>query len=228
SDSTEFTAIRRDASLEALVVKSLGAHLSAGIVADAGSSTFRNQDLFLEVAPAIEYNVYPYAESSRRQLTVRYSVGPRYFEYEEETLFGRLDERVIEQQLEASLDFQQPWGSAGVGLSTSHYIGWEPGASAPPELQADDTPRYAVRIGGGLDVRLIRGLDLNVDGSYARINNQITLPRGDATDEEILLEIRELNTSYRYELEVGLSYTFGSIYNTVVNPRFDMGRGEFN
>jgi len=35
---------------------------------------------------------------------------------------------------------------------------------------------------------------------------------------------RQLRTSYRYYLAVGISYTFGSIYNNVVNPRFSGAR----
>jgi len=42
-----------------------------------------------------------------------------------------------------------------------------------------------------------------------------------ASLEEILLRRRELETSYYYYFSIGLSYTFGSIYNNVVNPRFD-------
>jgi hypothetical protein len=37
---------------------------------------------------------------------------------------------------------------------------------------------------------------------------------------EVLLRLRELATEYSFDFGVGLSYTFGSIYNNVVNPRF--------
>ena len=47
----------------------------------------------------------------------------------------------------------------------------------------------------------------------------------DATPEEILLERRALLTNYRYGAFVGISYTFGSIFNSVVNPRFGTGPG---
>ena len=48
-----------------------------------------------------------------------------------------------------------------------------------------------------------------------------TCPRSWIDPSEVLLQLRELKTSYRYDISVGLSYTFGSIYNNVVNPRFD-------
>ena len=47
-----------------------------------------------------------------------------------------------------------------------------------------------------------------------------SLRRGDATTEEILVRQRELATGYQYEIGFGISYSFGSIFNNVVNPRF--------
>lgn len=34
-----------------------------------------------------------------------------------------------------------------------------------------------------------------------------------------------LATDYEYELSIGISYTFGSIFNNIVNPRFGGRRG---
>jgi hypothetical protein len=62
-----------------------------------------------------------------------------------------------------------------------------------------------------------------MDGSVSRIRDQLYLKAGDATDEEILLRRRQLATSYRYRFSVGVTYTFGSIFNNVVNPRFREG-----
>ena len=38
---------------------------------------------------------------------------------------------------------------------------------------------------------------------------------------EVLTRQRALATAYRLGGSVGLSFTFGSIYNTIVNPRLD-------
>ena len=40
------------------------------------------------------------------------------------------------------------------------------------------------------------------------------------TPEEILLRLRELQSGYEVEAQFGVRYTFGSIFNNVVNPRF--------
>lgn len=52
----------------------------------------------------------------------------------------------------------------------------------------------------------------------ARVRDQVYLPAGSATDEEVLLRLRQLETGYRYRMLVGFSFQFGSIYNNVVNP----------
>jgi hypothetical protein len=52
------------------------------------------------------------------------------------------------------------------------------------------------------------------------IHDQLGLPKGGASTEEILLQTKRLSTQYTYYSSFGLSYTFGSIYNNVVNPRF--------
>jgi hypothetical protein len=46
------------------------------------------------------------------------------------------------------------------------------------------------------------------------------LEKQGATAEEILLRQKQLNTAYELAGNIGITYTFGSIYNNVVNPRF--------
>ena len=53
------------------------------------------------------------------------------------------------------------------------------------------------------------------------MNDQLYLPRGDASDDEVLTRQRALATAFRLSGAVGLSFTFGSIYNSIVNPRLD-------
>ena len=78
----------------------------------------------------------------------------------------------------------------------------------------------AVGFGEHVGVRLA----INVGGNYSRVNDQLYLRRGVLSDNEIIARQQALATNYRFFLNLGMSYTFGSIYNTVVNPRFN-GRG---
>ena len=49
---------------------------------------------------------------------------------------------------------------------------------------------------------------------------QFALAKKDFTQEEILTRQFQRGTTYRYWGNIGLSYTFGSIFNNVVNSRF--------
>jgi hypothetical protein len=85
--------------------------------------------------------------------------------------------------------------------------------------------RYRISTFASADVRLFKGFSFNFFGGYDRIRDQIALRKGGATSEEVLLRRRQLATGHSYFMGFGISYSFGSIFNTVVNPRF--GGGHF-
>lgn len=197
--------VQRDHEVESLLVRSLSNHWSIGGTASASHSTFQNRDLALRVAPALEFNFFPYSESTRRSLSLLYSIGANRVDYLEETLFFKTSENLVDQSLQAAFDMRQPWGSVDLELEGSHYF--------------HDLEKYRLQANGGIEVNLFRGLSLDLFMSAQRIHDQLHLPGGDRTPEEILLEQRELATAYRYGGFVGVSYSFGSIFNSVVNPR---------
>ncbi|TVP59366.1 MAG: DUF481 domain-containing protein [Gemmatimonadales bacterium] len=188
-----------------LLVRSLGDHWSAGVRASARSSTFANQDLALDLTPAIEYSLFPYGDHTRKALTFEYGIGPRYFNYSEETLFDQDEELRVEHSLSTSLNLRQPWGTVRTSISGAQYL--------------HDLSKYEMTLGTNLNLRLFRGLSLNVGANYSRIHNQLHIPRRGASEEEVLLRRRQLATNYRYFTTIGVSYTFGSIFSNVVNPR---------
>ncbi|MHB1223306.1 MAG: hypothetical protein ACYC2G_04560 [Gemmatimonadaceae bacterium] len=195
----------------AVVVRSVGPHWGLGAEAAVSSSTFDNMKLAVRVAPAVEYSIFPYSEATRRQLTLQYSLGVSSYDYHEETIFDRMGETRPTQALIAGYDVRQPWGSADATLEAANYL--------------DDLSKHSLRFDGEVSLRLVRGLELDLEGSAALVRDQLALVKRDATEEEILLQRRELATSYRYSMRVGLSYTFGSIFSSVVNPRFGGGPG---
>lgn len=207
SDGTTTNSLRRDYGASVLQVWSLGDHWSAGGEVNGGHSLYGNYDLRFWVAPALEFSVWPYVESTRRQLTFLYAVGVQHNDYVELTIFGETEETRPAHSLFAGLSMDQPWGDATVGLEAFQYL--------------DDLEKHRLELFGFLSVRLFRGLDFNVSGRVARVKDQINLRAGEATDEEILLRQRELGTDFRYGFSFGLSYRFGSIYNNAVNPRFE-------
>jgi len=213
SNGEELISTTRDYDIDASVVWSVATHWSAGFQVSAGAETRVNQDLTIRTAPAIEYSVYPYEESTRRQITVTYSVGPIRYDYEEITLFDRLEETLVEQELELSAAFQQPWGEFDVSLEGSTFL--------------HDLSKHRLDLFTGLEIRLFRGLNLDLNGNIARIKNQLYVPREDVSDEDILLERRQLGTDFEYEVDIGFSYTFGSVFNNIVNPRMSEGDRNF-
>jgi hypothetical protein len=80
-------------------------------------------------------------------------------------------------------------------------------------------------VNGNLDIRVFKGLSVDIYGRYDLVHDQLSLPLGDASLDEVLLARKELLTAYDYSISVGLRYTFGSVYSNVVNPRF--GRARF-
>ena len=197
---------QRTYNANSLIVRSLSPHWSAGLKVGAGFSDFLNQDLALRLQPAVEYNVFPWTEQTRRQLTFLYNVGPNHYNYQRTTVFDRDSETRVSQQATASYVARQSWGSSNVSLDWLNYL--------------HDFNRHALTLSGNVDLRIGRGFSLNVGGSAARINDQIYLPRAGNTEEEILLQRQALQTGFRITTNIGIRYTFGSIYNTIVNQRF--------
>jgi hypothetical protein len=155
---------------------------------------------------AVEYDLFKYSESTRRQLRFMYKAGPEIVRYREATIYDKTRETLLAHSLSATLEIKEPWGSLAASLEGSQYF--------------HDLARSRLVFETELSFRILKGLDFNVDARYERIRDQLSLAKGDASLEEILLERKELATDYDLSLEVSLSFTFGSIFSNVVNPRF--------
>ncbi len=207
-DGTRFDNLVRSWGGSALVVKSLTDHWSAGVRAQGVFSDFFNQDLALTLAPAVEWNYFPYQEATRQQLTFLYTVGANKYRYQRTTVFGEDSEFRVNQTLLVGLNTRQRWGTVRTTFEASNYF--------------HDLGLYHLTLSGFTDLRLGRGLNFRVGGEVSRVRDQLYLARAGNTNEEIIVGRQALPTSYRYNFFAGLSYTFGSIYNTVVNPRFGL------
>jgi hypothetical protein len=205
-DEQVFNTIRRNWFTDVLVVKSLTGNFSAGLRASVGSNTFSNERLSIQVTPAIEYNIFPYGESTRRELTVEYGAGYESFRYQDTTIFGRINETLPVHYVAANYSVRQPWGSTSIQGRHQNYL--------------NDVAKRNTEIEGEISVRLFRGFNVNVGGSYRWIRDQINLRKGGDDPIDVLLRRRELLTGFEYDARIGFSYTFGSIFNNVVNVRF--------
>jgi len=203
-DSITSTSERKN--LGGMVVKSIGDHWAVGGWVNLRSSTYNNLKAEFITAPAVEYNFFPYAESTRRQLRCLYRIGYNFSRYIEETIYEKTKENLLGQALSVTFELKEPWGIASTFIEGSHYF--------------HDLAKNKLELGGHLSLRLTKGLSLNVSGRYARIHDQLSLPKEGASLDEILLRRKELETDYGYRISLGFNYTFGSVYSNVVNPRF--------
>ena len=207
SGDTTITSLTRSYSANTLTVKSLGPHMSLGARTNVSTSTFGNTALSITITPAVEFNLFPYSESTRRQLTALYAVGGRMLEYRDTTIYDQIEETRPLHSLTLGYSTRQPWGSIDMGVDGSQFL--------------HDRSKYSISVLAGLfDIKLFKGFSFNVFGNYSLVRNQLALARGTLTQEEILLRQRELATTYRYFINGGISYRFGSIFDNVVNPRF--------
>ena len=211
--------VRRSQSFNGLVVKSIDDHWSAGASGSAGASTYNNTDFSYSLSPAIEYNVFPYSQSTRQQLRFLYKIGYNSVNYIEETIFDKTSEQFWSQSLSIALDLKQTWGTISTSLSGRHYPGnfRNDGASLRNQL--------SWTLYGVVSWRIIEGLSFTLAGDYSEIHDQFGLLKRDLSQEDILLQRSQLSTNYSYFVSAGFSYTFGSIFNNIVNPRMGNSGG---
>jgi hypothetical protein len=203
-DSFSYYSDRKNFS--SMYVWSLNGHWSVGAWFSASSSTYNNIDLSLSPSPAIEYNLFPYLQSTRRQLRFVYRLDYDYIRYREETIYNKTQEGLWGESLSVTFEVNEPWGNASATVAGSHYF--------------HDFSLNRLELYGRLSLRLVKGLSLSMSGGFSAIHNQLSLRKGERSLDEILLRQSELATDFDYYASIGFSYTFGSVYSNVVNPRF--------
>ncbi len=206
-ETSKYVSINRSNSGSALSVKSINDHWSAGAKITAGSSTYNNYDFVLRVLPAVEYNIFPYDKSSVKQFTFLFESGYNYSDYTDTTIYNKVKENLIESQLSAAYKVNKKWGSINVSVSGSDY--WH------------DLSKFNLDLYSSLNIRIVKGLSVRLSGGASLIRNQLSLKKAGASYEEILLRQQQVATNYNFWMSAGISYTFGSIYNNIVNPRFE-------
>ncbi|MBI5218808.1 MAG: hypothetical protein HY958_07755 [Bacteroidia bacterium] len=205
-DTAHYTSLNESRSLNHLTVKSLGEHWSAGGGFNIITSTYNNYKLKVAIAPALEYDLFKYSESTRKQLRFLYSLGTSYNWYNDTTIYQKTQEYLYYESLKIAFQYIEKWGSVTFSVSGSNYL--------------HDFTKNSLDLYSSFSIRLFKGLSLSFSGGISFVHDQISLSNKDASSEDILLRQRQFATNYSYWGNVNLNYTFGSIYNNVVNPRF--------
>lgn len=190
-------------------VWSLSDHWSAGGYLEVIRSDFSNYESSWTLTPAIEYNLFPYSESNNHYVGFMYKIGPSYFDYIEETIYLETEELRLRQNLSLDLSFNKKWGQISGSASYGHYF--------------HDFNKNRLTFSGYADLRLYKGLSLNFSGYYSLQRDQLNIAKGDISYEDLLTRRRQLDSNYSFYTSFGIRYRFGSIFNNVVNPRFDGG-----
>lgn len=207
---TTYTSNRESKSFNGMVVKSLSSHWSAGLNMNAGASTYSNKDLYSSFFPGVEYDVFPYSKSTDRLITFLYTAGPEYYIYSDTTIYNKTSETLFSENLSLSFDFTQKWGSLFLSVDASNYF--------------HDFSKNHLSVYGNVSWKIFKGLSFHMYSSFDLTHDQLSLPKSGASEEEILLQQKELASRYNYYMGMGFSYQFGSIFNNCVNPRFGSNR----
>lgn len=192
--------------IESYAIRSINSHWSAGVFGyylTRNDQNFRHQ---AEVLPGVEYSLFPYDIATRKEITFSYRLGYSYQDYYDRTIYNKLKEQLLKQEIRARVAIEQPWGSLSSGLVGSHYF--------------HDVEKRRAEFFGNISVRLFEGLSIWAGASFEMVRDQLSLRLGDTSLEDVLLRQREISTDFELSGYVGFSYTFGSDFANIVNTRF--------
>lgn len=205
SDDDVYISNRKTTSFNGRAVRSISDHFSAGAFFGLYQNTYENVDLNRYIAPAIEYSFYPYEDVLSKEITLAYRIGVGKRNYIEKTIYGYEKQKLSSQTLSLNIRFRQKWGNISSYLNATQF------------LNDGSKKRFSLR--SDLDIRVYEGLAVRLSGNINLIREQYNLAAGSTSIEDLLLQQRQIATDYRTNFSVGLSYTFGSIYNSIINTR---------
>ncbi len=185
----------------------LDQHWSYGVFTRFDRSRYSNYKYAGELYGGLEYNLFPYKESAKKSLTLTTKIGGLYNNYFEKTIYNKSEELLWRAKFFLNGNLVKKWGSLYAGFDYASYL---------HDLKLNSMGFYA-----GADLRIVKGLSFNANAYYGIQHDQINVAAGNLSLEETLLAQKELQSGYSYYFRIGLSYSFGSIYNSIVNPRFD-------
>jgi hypothetical protein len=205
-DSVLNTVKTNNYGFNSLYVRSFSDHWSLGGFMKGYHSVYQNIKFSKSIAPALEFSVFPVKDFNSKQLRWIYQAGVLDLDYIETTIYDKIEETLPYQQVTGILGFTQPWGNFSAELSGFQYL--------------HDLERYRLSLELDLSLRVAQGLSVRFYGNGSQINNQISLAKSSGDASSVLLGGRQLATTFSFNTSFGLNYTFGSLNNSIVNPRF--------
>lgn len=191
------------------LIKSINDHWSYGYEANYNQNSFNNNKGQLFLRAAVEYDIFPYKEVNNRFFTVSYGITTRSNHYYDTTIYNKTSETLFGHRADVNLSFNQKWGSSSMGINYHNYF--------------HDWNLFHLGVNASTSIRITGGLSFNVYFYGELTRDQLNLPKGGATEQEILTRRKQIASGYSYYTSFGLSYRFGSKLNNFVNPRFEGG-----
>ena len=205
NNNNTFISKRNRKSFGAKSVWSINNKWSAGFNVGASGDTYQNIDFRYYIMPAIEYSFFPYNEFVRREMVINYRIGFGYRNYIEETIYDKLEEYVYLHQLAFETRFRQPWGEIYTNLRGKTFL--------------QEPSKNSFSLDSWFSIRVFEGLAVRFGGEIELIRDQLSLPKGNASIEDLLLQQQEIATDFRSQFRIAIGYTFGSAFNNYLNSR---------
>ena len=193
------------------LVLSLGRHYSFGYLTRYSNNTFSNFESKFYINPVIELSLFPYTDINNRSFLIRYGVDMTSYKYIDTTIYNKTNEVLFGHEASASINFNQKWGSFSSGVYYRNYF--------------NDPSLNSMGINLSFNIRLIGGLSFYASVSGNIVHDQVYLPKGGATEQEVLIRKRQLKSTFNFYSSGGLNFRFGSKLNNFVNPRIGGFRG---
>ncbi len=187
---------------------SINDHWAYGYYCNLFRSTFDNYFINLGVGPAVEYNLFSVKEATRRQLRFINRFALRYNDYFKPTIFDKKKETRWVNSFMIVLSEIEKWGSFNARFGYFQYL--------------HNIKVFRLSILPEVQINILKGLSIELSGSASWIRDQINLANIDASSDDIILRRNALASNFNFNGFIGFSYRFGSKYNNVINPRFDL------
>lgn len=205
SNESVFSSKEQLKSANLSSIFSLSGRWSAGMFLSFFQSTYWNTRHSYDAKPAVEYNFFPWEEADKRVFTISYFAGIEMKNYFETTIFGKEDENLWAQNLRVNFEVIQPWGEIETRLEGASYF--------------HDFSKNRITFDTDISFRITRGISFNLGFRAENIHNQLYLPAGELSIEDMLLGNQKLPSTFDLYGGMGIRFQFGSLYNNVVNNR---------
>ena len=203
---THYKVSNKSYSIAHSLIKSISEYWSLGYEMSFSNNTFSNYKSKKYFATGIEYAIFPYKAVNNKFLTISSSFDIRQNNYYDTTIYNKISEVLLGQELEAKLSLNQKWGYVNGSISYNSFF--------------KDVKLNNFQVKMDVNLRISGGLTFYIYSYAGLVHDQIYLAKGNASLQEILTRRRQLASTYNFYSGIGISYRFGSILNNFVNPRF--------